>query len=591
MASSSRAAALRSAELGLYVFPVLVLRDGDKVVLVDSWAKESSTDPADIARMWEEARTEPNAYGIDCGKSGLVIVDLDVKNGEDGPGNWQRLTGGQAPATFQSRTRSAGTHLLYRDPQALYRNSQGKLAPGIDVRGVGGYAVGPGSEGYYWDGEAPLSLEDIPEAPRAFLEPKAEPLVDDPFVSAQSPKSPAYALSTMAGALHDISMSKTGTRNATLNSAAFAVGKCVPGLLDENEARERLIQAGLDAGLESGETHKTVEQGLTAGMADPWPVEQARRPATVTEPEIRNAPLDWLSFLEEEPGEPDWLPGGLVERGSQNALVGEGKVGKSLFMFELASAMSTGRPYLADEEERKPARVLYVDQENSLQDLRRRADALGLGPDDLSNLVYLPFPSFGPLNTAKGAEALLAEVSRYGAEVVILDTISRMIEGNENDSQPWLDLYRYLHVRLKADGIGSWRLDHFGKDHERGARGNSAKTQDVDSVWELRAGGGPGKLLLKRTHTRTGLGPDLLQLIRKGRPGEHGTTTHVTATDVLDLMSAGGVAEVVALLDRHGFPKEWGREKCLTEARKQGLKIKLANDLWKFVLETRRNRP
>jgi hypothetical protein len=107
---------------------------------------------------------------VDCGKSGLVVVDLDVKKGVDGPGSWKRhCSGHQLPATFHVHTPSGGWHTWYRDPASKYRNSAGEIAPGVDIRAVGGFVVAPSSPGYTWHAEQPLSLDDIPMMPDGII--------------------------------------------------------------------------------------------------------------------------------------------------------------------------------------------------------------------------------------------------------------------------------------------------------------------------------------------------------------------------------------------------------------------------------------
>jgi Bifunctional DNA primase/polymerase, N-terminal len=129
------------AELGLAVHPC----DG-KVPLV-KWRDESTTDLATIAAWWE--RWPDASIGVDCGKSGLVVVDLDVKDGIDGIGNWKRhIDGKHVPATYSVRTPSGGLHHWFRDPEGKYRNSAGLIAPGVDIRAVGGFVVAPGSPDY-----------------------------------------------------------------------------------------------------------------------------------------------------------------------------------------------------------------------------------------------------------------------------------------------------------------------------------------------------------------------------------------------------------------------------------------------------------
>lgn len=230
----------------------------------------------------------------------------------------------------------------------------------------------------------------------------------------------------------------------------------------------------------------------------------------------RSAPLDWPTFLQREQGPVDFLAGRLMVRGQQIALVGEGKAGKSLFALEWAWRIAAGLPFLQDGA-RAPLRVMYVDQENPEDDIQERLMSLGAIAETLRNLVYLSFPAFRPLNTAAGAADLLAAVDEHRPAVVYLDTISRMVQGKENDPDPWLDMYRLALMPLKARKVSSIRLDHFGKDASRGSRGSSAKTQDVDAVWELiPTERGSDLLDLKRTHTRNGKGTDDLLIRRHG---------------------------------------------------------------------------
>ncbi|MCZ3386269.1 MAG: bifunctional DNA primase/polymerase [Actinomycetia bacterium] len=97
-------------------------------------------------------------FGVVTGLSGLVVIDLDIKGGEDGPGNWARLVEGRdVPATFWVRTPSGGEHLWFRDPDWRYRSSAGRVAPGVDVPAVGGYVIAPSpGSGYSWINAAPL---------------------------------------------------------------------------------------------------------------------------------------------------------------------------------------------------------------------------------------------------------------------------------------------------------------------------------------------------------------------------------------------------------------------------------------------------
>lgn len=253
-------------------------------------------------------------------------------------------------------------------------------------------------------------------------------------------------------------------------------------------------------------------------------------------------PLNWTELFAEDYSKADFLPGKLLERGQQIALVGDGKAGKSLLVIDWCYRAVTGREFLEGPAGLEPIRVLYLDAENNRSDLWMRLRSLGARPDELEGLVYLSFPALNPLDTTAGAAQVMDLVAKYGPDAVVIDTVSRFISGKENDADTWLALYRNLHRALKAEGVAGVRLDHFGKEAEKGSRGSSAKSQDIDHVWELTAGVADQEvsegvttvrtpLRLKRTHTRTGLGPDSLDILRVGRKTDHewvpGSTEHL----------------------------------------------------------------
>lgn len=282
--------------------------------------------------------------------------------------------------------------------------------------------------------------------------------------------------------------------------------------------------------------------------------------ASRVENDDRFAPIDWDELFAEDFTKANHLPGQLLEAGQQIAIIGDGKSGKSLIMADWCVNAIQGKPFLT-ENTCEPLVILYLDAENSRRDLGMRMVSLGANPAMLNGmLIYLSFPPFKPLDSDDGAKQVMKLVQKYRPNVVILDTVSRFIQGKENDSDTWLALYRLLHKRLKAANVAGIRLDHFGKDAEKGGRGSSAKSQDIDHVWELtvqeeeqRQKGNATEVVtllsLKRTHTRTGLGVDFMRIERTGLKTDdewlQGETRHVLG-DAFD----GGFADLPEVTKR-----------------------------------------
>ncbi|MFE0134112.1 bifunctional DNA primase/polymerase [Streptomyces sp. NPDC059037] len=111
---------------------------------------DASTDPRRIRELFAAAPWA-SGYGIACGlpPHHLIGIDLDTKSGTDASAALRELALRHLftiPATVVVVTPSGGRHIwLSGPPDAVIPNSAGRLAPGIDIRGAGGYLVGPGS--------------------------------------------------------------------------------------------------------------------------------------------------------------------------------------------------------------------------------------------------------------------------------------------------------------------------------------------------------------------------------------------------------------------------------------------------------------
>ncbi|WP_314095923.1 bifunctional DNA primase/polymerase [Microbacterium foliorum] len=127
--------ALSLARAGWYVFPLT--RTG-KFLGGFSWDRSASRSTKQIREWW--ANDSRQRIGVHCGRSGLVVVDLDRKNGKDGFASL-KAQGHDLARTFNYTSRSGnGAHHVYRAPEGeqltIDRDLNGM--PGVDIRsGIG----------------------------------------------------------------------------------------------------------------------------------------------------------------------------------------------------------------------------------------------------------------------------------------------------------------------------------------------------------------------------------------------------------------------------------------------------------------------
>lgn len=124
--------------------------------------KAASNDPDVIPHIF---KNKFGNIGIATGPvSGIFVVDIDGPAGEASLENFPAL-----PETLSSST-GRGRHLFFRYPIRKVYTRAGKFAPGLDIRGDGGYVVAPPS--MHYSGVAYQFMNDaaIAEAPDWLLD-------------------------------------------------------------------------------------------------------------------------------------------------------------------------------------------------------------------------------------------------------------------------------------------------------------------------------------------------------------------------------------------------------------------------------------
>ncbi|MGW5349941.1 bifunctional DNA primase/polymerase [Streptomyces sp. NPDC004031] len=220
---------------------------------------DATTDPAGIRALFAVAPWA-TGYGVACGRAPhhLVGVDLDVKHGADGVAALRALAarhGFTVPETLTVLTPSGGRHLWLTAPGPV-PNSAGRLARGIDIRGEGGYVVGPGSRtlaGRYLPdpGSAGAVLAPAPAALLRLAAPPASPPEQRPRHAAW-PRHPAEKRA--AALVRFVLDSQEGERNGRLFWAACRAYDAGVG----DTLAPALVTAAVHTGLSEREAAATV---------------------------------------------------------------------------------------------------------------------------------------------------------------------------------------------------------------------------------------------------------------------------------------------------------------------------------------------
>lgn len=217
--------------------------------------------PADVRLLFDQA---PRAvgYGIACGGLlRLIGLDLDRHGASDGVATLNRLAaehGFAVPRTLTVCTPNDGFHLWLTAPAgAVVPNSAGRVGPGVDVRGTGGYLVGPGSVGK--SGEyvihPDLGETDVLPVPAALLRLMQPPPAPQVRPQPQLLRTRDAALD---GLVRVVLRSQEGNRNSALYWAACQSWAHVNGgHLDASTAERALVDAAVAVGLGEAAARRT----------------------------------------------------------------------------------------------------------------------------------------------------------------------------------------------------------------------------------------------------------------------------------------------------------------------------------------------
>lgn len=296
--------------------------------------------------------------------------------------------------------------------------------------------------------------------------------------------------------------------------------------------------------------------------------------------------IDWTTAWTGAGESETWLVKPLIPTGRSVAIHAPGGTGKSLLSLYIAATLAAGRPLFGVT--RPPVRVFYLDYEMIQKDIIERLAEMGYGPDNnpqfIDNFHYAIIPDLDPLDTDSGGQKLLTQLQHNNTELLVIDTLARAVAGDENEADTIRDFYRHTGSRIKHAGISMARMDHTGKDPDRGARGTSAKRDDVDVVWRLTALDG-GAMRLKAEKRRLSWVPEQVDILRV--EDDDGIVSFQLAD--ASASWAAGTAGLATQLDSLGLPGDSSVRETREAMKVAGIKAKnnVLRDAVKFRKESR----
>lgn len=450
---------------GYYPYPVNVRLDparGEKVPQFKTeqggkvgWQEGSyPTEYADVRDHWRGYE----GIAIDCGRSGLVVVDVDMKKGVDGFAELKRagvvlpVTPGRALTPT-----GGGKHGFYRmNPIIPVRNSAKLLAPGVDIRGVGGVVfVSPTAV----SGLGEYSWIDLPHGPPRvdalpfFPDDVAESLRKVDTGHKTGTERPALTIEQrttmirrMEWVLRDLRNMEPGQRHETMKlklRRLFGLGLSLGEDLGDIDrlARDAYFESGGDDQLDLEKMLEWAKVDLRfelpedddatfeAEVARLVRQAKARDAAQRLVSPIRVKQITEADVIEFDPAkaESDSWVNPLVPRGETVILFGEPNAGKTFAAMDLALGIATDTSVWGMPVARQ-GRVLYLAGEGSRRLALRREAWEQHHQRKAGDAVQLRH-----MRLILSSDQSVAEhqrlVADFGADVIIVDTLMRAAEG------------------------------------------------------------------------------------------------------------------------------------------------------------------
>jgi hypothetical protein len=420
--------------------------------------KDATTDQDQIETWWKQW-SDAN-IGIPTGAvSRLLVVDVDPRNGGDESQDKLIVEHGRFPDTAEQQTGGGGRHLLFRYAGGAVPKT---LAPGIDLKGDGGYIVVAPSihwsgKAYEWDGIAGVkALLNLAEPPPWLLEyitaahngGRAKPTEDGEKWGKGERNN---RLASLAGTMRRRGMTREAIEAALITENTK---RCDPPLPETEVRSITQSVASYNPGHEKNDQGPAGES--KSHPSDPWAMAEGMGKFLADGEE-------GADFLDPE--------GRLVARECITEIFSPRGLGKSLYALFLAMLLAL-----------RGLRVLLLDRDNPRHAIKARLR--GFGATEALSKIKVISRENAPRLTDAAAWALFP-FAEY--DLVIIDSLNSSAEGiGEQDSgKPSRALAPLLDVCHREGGPAVLLLDNTIRSGSH-SRGSGVIEDRADIVYEVR---------------------------------------------------------------------------------------------------------
>ncbi len=440
-------------ERGWSVIPV-----GDNKKPMINWKEFQERRATD--QELEKWFSDPHVKGIGIVTgmiSNLAVVDVDKKSG-----GMESIKKFHTPPTVIVRTGGGGFHYYFKYPSgARIKTAAGEIAAGIDVRGEGGYVVAPPSthlsgNKYEW-ATAPddAELADLPE----WVIKNQQNTQKKDFVEIAKgvPEGMRnYSSTQMIGKL--LQQKRSAKDLPWLWEVVRAWNE-----RNQNPLPEKELRATFD-----GITRKEFSKSETGSAKM-----------------LFDSPLN-LSDLLTGDTTVEWIVDQLLATGSITILSGDPSSFKTWITLHLALCVATGIP-LFGEFKCIQKRVLVLNEEDSKSRIGHRLKQLGV---EGNPPIFFHICSGFRVDNEKHIESIISLIEREDIGFIIIDSLRRVLTGDENESTAINNAIQLLR-KLSIKDVTILITHHHGKKHEQSCgrhsmRGSSDILAGIDSHYMVK---------------------------------------------------------------------------------------------------------